>query len=310
MFERFTERARQVVVLAQEEARTLKHNYIGTEHILLGLLREEEGLAARVLGGLNVTVAHVRANVVEITGSGEEIICGEIPLTPRAKKILELALREALSLGHNHIGTEHILLGLAREGEGVANHILLDAGVNADRIRNEVIRMLAGPDAPDVNRHRADASGTWHPSEPGGRWDVLLDGAGAPLQTLVSELEQRLGRASDAGDLLVVLASVPEGIAQRALAALGVDADALTRAVDQARTSERRSLLLFAPELLAAIEQARTEKEEAIDANQFLQAAECRNRERELLEAAIETVKPRQDQFAAQLRARLGLDTA
>ena len=111
MFERFTERARQVVVLAQEEARTLKHNYIGTEHILLGLLREEEGLAARVLESLDITVERVRAQVVRIVGSGEEVTSGQIPFTPRAKKVLELALREALSLGHNYIGTEHILLG-------------------------------------------------------------------------------------------------------------------------------------------------------------------------------------------------------
>src|SRR5712692_7385061 len=117
MFERFTERARQVVVLAQEEARTLKHNYIGTEHILLGLLREEEGLAARVLESLDITVERVRAQVVRIVGSGEEVTSGQIPFTPRAKKVLELALREALSLGHNSAGTEHILLGLVRENE-------------------------------------------------------------------------------------------------------------------------------------------------------------------------------------------------
>src|SRR6187200_1404821 len=130
MFERFTERARQVVVLAQEEARTLKHNYIGTEHILLGLLREEEGLAARVLESLDITVERVRAQVVRIVGSGEEVTSGQIPFTPRAKKVLELALREALSLGHNYIGTDHILLGF-------------DA--DSDKIRNEVIRMLSGP---------------------------------------------------------------------------------------------------------------------------------------------------------------------
>src|SRR5450756_1725387 len=108
MFERFTERARQVVVLAQEEARALKHNYIGTEHLLLGLLREEEGVAARVLAGLEVSVEEVRAAVVRIVGSGEESPQGQIPFTPRAKKVRELALREALSLGHNYIGTEHI----------------------------------------------------------------------------------------------------------------------------------------------------------------------------------------------------------
>ena len=142
MFERFTERARQVVVLAQEEARTLKHNYIGTEHILLGLLREEEGLAARVLESLDITVERVRAQVVRIVGSGEEVTSGQIPFTPRAKKVLELALREALSLGHNYIGTEHILLGLVRENEGVAARILRQLDADAEKIRNEVIQRL------------------------------------------------------------------------------------------------------------------------------------------------------------------------
>ncbi len=145
MFERFTERARQVVVLAQEEARALRHNYIGAEHLLLGLLREEEGVAARVLEGLDVSVEEVRAAVVRIVGSGEEAPQGQIPFTPRAKKVLELALREALSLGHNYIGTEHILLGLVREDEGVAARILLDLDAEADKIRNEVMRSLSGP---------------------------------------------------------------------------------------------------------------------------------------------------------------------
>jgi hypothetical protein len=145
MFERFTERARQVVVLAQEEARTLKHNYIGTEHILLGLLREEEGLAARVLESLDITVERVRAQVVRIVGTGEEVTSGQIPFTPRAKKVLELALREAHRLGDNYIDTEHILLSLVRENEGVAARILLDFDADFEKIRNEVIRMLSGP---------------------------------------------------------------------------------------------------------------------------------------------------------------------
>src|SRR5919107_1484119 len=145
MFERSTEPPRQVIVLAQDEARTLKHNYIGTEHILLGLLREEEGLAARVLDTLDITVEEVRAQVARIVGQGDEVTTGQIPFTPRAKKVLELALREALSLGHNYIGTEHILLGLVRENEGVAARILLDFDADAEKIRNEIIRMLSGP---------------------------------------------------------------------------------------------------------------------------------------------------------------------
>ena len=130
-------------MLAQDEARTLKHNYIGTEHILLGLLREEEGLAARELDSLDITVEEVRAQVARIVGQGDEVTTGQIPFTPRAKKVLELALREALSLGHNYIGTEHILLGLVRENEGVAARILLDFDADDEKIRNEVIRVLS-----------------------------------------------------------------------------------------------------------------------------------------------------------------------
>src|SRR5207248_9843981 len=120
VFERFTERARQVVVLAQDEARTLRHSYIGTEHLLLGLLREEEGLAARVLGSYDVTIEEDREQVVRIIGLGDEVTSGQILFTPRAKKVLELALRTPKDIGHNYIGTEHILLGLGSEGEGVA----------------------------------------------------------------------------------------------------------------------------------------------------------------------------------------------
>jgi ATP-dependent Clp protease ATP-binding subunit ClpA len=144
VFERFTERARQVVVLAQDEARGLRHNYIGTEHILLGLLREE-GLAARALGSLDVTVDEVRAQVARIIGQGDEVTTGQIPFTPRAKKVLELSLREALSLGHNYIGTEHVLLGLVREDEGVAAVVLRDFGADAETVRNAVIGSLSGP---------------------------------------------------------------------------------------------------------------------------------------------------------------------
>ena len=149
LFERFTERARQVVVFGQEEARALKHNYIGSEHLLLGLLREEEGIAARVLESLGITIDAGRATVARIVGSGEKVTAGMIPFTPRAKKVLELALREALSLGDDDIDTEHILLGLVREHEddtgrtpGVAARILHDFDANPEKIRNQVIRML------------------------------------------------------------------------------------------------------------------------------------------------------------------------
>ncbi|HEY1834539.1 MAG TPA: Clp protease N-terminal domain-containing protein, partial [Solirubrobacteraceae bacterium] len=145
MFERFTERARQVVVMAQVEARELSHTSIGTEHILLGLLRVEEGLAARVLESLGLTVERVRGQVVRIVGMGDEMPVGQIPFTSRAKKVLELALREALSLGHNHIGSEHILLALVRAEESVATRILLDFDADAEKVRNELIRLLSGP---------------------------------------------------------------------------------------------------------------------------------------------------------------------
>ena len=145
MFERFTERARLAVEHhAQEEARALRHNYLGTEHLLLGLLREEEGLAARVLASFAVTLEEVRAQVAHIVGTRDEITTRRIPFTPRAKKVLELSLREALSLGHDYIGTEHILLGLVRENGGVASEILVDHDADPEKIRNEVIRMLSG----------------------------------------------------------------------------------------------------------------------------------------------------------------------
>jgi ATP-dependent Clp protease ATP-binding subunit ClpA len=142
VFERFTDRARQVVVLAQEEARTLKHNYLGTEHILLGLLRKEDGIAAQVLASFEVTLVEVREHVAQIVGEGGEVTTGQIPFTPRAKKVLELALREALSLGHNYIGTEHILLGLTREDGGVAAQILRALGTDAESIRDRIVETL------------------------------------------------------------------------------------------------------------------------------------------------------------------------
>jgi ATP-dependent Clp protease ATP-binding subunit ClpC len=211
MFERFTERARQVVVLAQEEARTLKHNYIGTEHILLGLLREEEGLAARVLESLDITVERVRAQVVRIVGSGEEVTSGQIPFTPRAKKVLELALREALSLGHNYIGTEHILLGLVRENEGVAARILLDFDADSEKIRNEVIRMLSGPSGRRQGQG-AGAPGAGAGAGAGGgaegkKSSKLLDQFGRNLTKLAAEgkLDPCVGRETEIERIMQIL---------------------------------------------------------------------------------------------------------
>jgi ATP-dependent Clp protease ATP-binding subunit ClpC len=144
VFERFTDRARRVVVLAQEEARLLNHNYIGTEHLLLGLIHEGDGVAAEALGALNISLEAARKDVEEIIGKGQAATKGHIPFTPRAKKVLEFSLREALQLGHNYIGTEHILLGLIREGEGVAAQVLQKLGADLERVRQTVIQLLSG----------------------------------------------------------------------------------------------------------------------------------------------------------------------
>jgi ATP-dependent Clp protease ATP-binding subunit ClpC len=182
VFQRFTERARQVVVIAQEEARGLTHPAIGTEHLLLALLVEEDGLAGRALGSLGVTADAVREQVARIVGSGEEPAAGQIPFTPRAKKVLELALREALALQHNYIGTEHILLGLVRDGDGVAMRILSDLGAEADGVREATLAMLA-EQAPPPRR-------SWR--QRGWEYHVVVVGA---ADGLTEELLAPLGAA-------------------------------------------------------------------------------------------------------------------
>ncbi|HEY4377378.1 MAG TPA: Clp protease N-terminal domain-containing protein [Acidimicrobiales bacterium] len=159
MFERFTDRARRVVVLAQEEARMLSHNYIGTEHILLGLIHEGEGVAAKALESLDISLEAVRAQVEEIIGQGQQAPSGHIPFTPRAKKVLELSLREALQLGHSYIGTEHILLGLIREGEGVAAQVLQKLGADLNRVRQQVIQLLSGFQGKESGQAAAASTG-------------------------------------------------------------------------------------------------------------------------------------------------------
>jgi dihydroneopterin aldolase len=154
LFERFTDRARRVVVLAQQESRLLNHNYIGTEHILLGLLHEGEGVAARALELLGIDLVSVRQQVTEIIGQGDQSATGHVPFTPRAKKVLELSLRESRQLGHNYIGTEHILLGLIREGEGVAAQVLQRFEIDLPKVRQQVIELLstAGEEPPPTAR--------------------------------------------------------------------------------------------------------------------------------------------------------------
>jgi ATP-dependent Clp protease ATP-binding subunit ClpC len=145
VFERFTDRARRVVVLAQEEARMLNHNYLGTEHLLLGLVHEGEGVAARALESLGISLGAVRQQVEEIIGQGQQAPAGHVPFTPRAKKVIELARREASDLGHNYVGTEHLLLGLVREGEGVAAQVLVKLGADLAGVRQQVVQLLHGP---------------------------------------------------------------------------------------------------------------------------------------------------------------------
>jgi ATP-dependent Clp protease ATP-binding subunit ClpC len=200
MFERFTDRARRVVVLAQEEARMLNHNYIGTEHILLGLIHEGEGVAAKGLEALGISLEGVRAQVEEIIGQGQQAPSGHIPFTPRAKKVLELSLREALQLGHNYIGTEHILLGLIREGEGVAAQVLVKLGADLNRVRQQVIQLLSGYQGKEAATSSGPAEGT--PST-----SLVLDQFGRNLTQAAREgkLDPVIGRETEIERVMQVL---------------------------------------------------------------------------------------------------------
>ncbi|MBP7902740.1 MAG: hypothetical protein RLZZ87_861 [Actinomycetota bacterium] len=200
MFERFTDRARRVVVLAQEEARMLNHNYIGTEHILLGLIHEGEGVAAKGLESLGISLDAVRAQVEEIIGQGQQAPSGHIPFTPRAKKVLELSLREALQLGHNYIGTEHILLGLIREGEGVAAQVLVKLGADLNRVRSTVIQLLSGYQGKEAVTQGGPAEGT--PST-----SLVLDQFGRNLTVAAREgkLDPVIGRDEEIERVMQIL---------------------------------------------------------------------------------------------------------
>src|SRR5213083_2226091 len=197
MFERFTDRARRVVVLAQEEARMLNHNYIGTEHILLGLIHEGEGVAAKALESLGISLEAVRSQVEEIIGQGGSSPSGHIPFPPRAKKVLELSLREALQLGHNYIGTEHILLGLIREGEGVAAQVLQKLGADLNRVRQQVIQLLQGYAGKEGGQ----------PGEQTPQGSMVLDQFGRNLTQLAreSKLDPVIGRDKEIERVMQVL---------------------------------------------------------------------------------------------------------
>ncbi|MDX6394769.1 MAG: ATP-dependent Clp protease ATP-binding subunit ClpC [Streptosporangiaceae bacterium] len=199
MFERFTERARRVVILAQEEARRLNHNHIGTEHILLGLIHEGDGVAAASLESLGISLEAVRQQVEGIIGQGRAAPTGRIPYTPRAKKVLELSLREALQLGHNHIGTEHILLGLIREGRGAAAQVLVRLGADLARVREQVIQMLGDVPGEEEPGMRRAGKGSAARKQRGLLSEVL-----SRIESIDSRLaavEQRVGAGPDVGDL-------------------------------------------------------------------------------------------------------------
>jgi Clp amino terminal domain, pathogenicity island component len=227
MFERFTDRAQRVVVLAQEEARRLDHNYIGTEHILLGLIRVGDGVAARALESVEISLDAVRQQVELIIGRGQQPPQGHIPFTPRGKKVFELSLREALQLGHSHIGTEHILLGLLREGDGVAAQALVILGADLNRVRQQVIQLV--------------------PVQPAEVPEAELKIRLGLVEQRLAAIEQRVGTGPDTSDL------------------------------DE------------------QIKAARTEKEAAVDAKDFEQAAARREREKQLLAGKA----ARQEQWAA-----------
>jgi ATP-dependent Clp protease ATP-binding subunit ClpC len=220
VFERFTEDARQAIVLAQEEARTLRHNYIGTEHVLLGLLRQE-GRAARILESLGATDDGVRDQVRRIVGQGEEPPPQQIPFTPRAKKVLELALRESLGLGHDDVAAEHILLGLARENEGVATRILLDLDIGADKLRAAVIAFIEG------NPHAAKTSAGAVRAIPG--WQPITVDLDPEMREL---LVKAAGRAMSRGATLISEQDLLYALAPRLADWLGVEASAIREAID------------------------------------------------------------------------------
>ncbi|MBP6730078.1 MAG: ATP-dependent Clp protease ATP-binding subunit, partial [Microthrixaceae bacterium] len=214
MFERFTDRARRVVVLAQEEARLLNHNYIGTEHILLGLIHEGEGVAAKALESLGISLEAVRQQVEEIIGQGGSSPSGHIPFTPRAKKVLELSLREALQLGHNYIGTEHILLGLIREGEGVAAQVLVKLGADLSRVRQQVIQLLSGyPGPTSSGGNTPQQSGQGEKAATGGgsgdaaSGSLVLDQFGRNFTQLAREkkLDPVIGRERETERMMQIL---------------------------------------------------------------------------------------------------------
>jgi hypothetical protein len=295
VFERFTEHGRQAVVLAQEEARLLSHNYIGTEHVLLGLIREQNGIAAAVLESAGVTLDRVRETVTAIVGRGEEPSSGQIPFTPRAKRTLEAAGHESLRLGHSEVGTEHLLLGLLSELDGVAVRVLVNCGVEAAQVRAQTLSRLSAPGgSPRVG---LVSSGAERSEDVERSW---LGGLGPVLPALQRGIIQEFGRQPDSGDLLLTLASA-DTRAAAALRALDVDLDALTRTVREAREGDDPSVA----ELIQAIDDASVARQGTAARQDYEAAARHRDTERRL-HAALAAARIGPDEVAA-IRARLGL---
>jgi hypothetical protein len=259
-----------------------------------------------VLEALDITIERVRAQVTRLVGAGEEVTTGQIPFTPRAKKVLELALREALSLGHNYIGTEHILLGMVRENEGVAARILLDFDADAEKIRNEVIRMLSGPSA------RQSAAVTMLGEQLTRRSvDVAwLDGMEPVLDRLAAEIRGKLGRDPDAGDLLLAFACASDTLPGQALGELGIDLDVLWGMIERAREHTLRARVEAAradEQTTQQIRELRRAKQQAIEAQEFERAAGLRDQERELVEQAHARMDLQPEVLLQEISRRLGI---
>ena len=299
-FERFTEPARQVTLLAREEARLLGHRNTGAEHILLGLLRQEEGLAARVLESLGITIEAARRQVAEMGHSGAQEGTGPPSLDEEGKRVLAIALREAFSLGHVYVGTEHLLLALPL-GKGVVARVLAGLDANSAHIRDEVIGMLAGPGA----RRRRKRGQERH--DDGVLPAALTEGACGLIEKAAREVERNLDRPADAGDVLVALACVPEGLTRTVLAALGIDRPALVRALDEARDARADGNLTQLGELEARLRETREEKFAKIEADEFEDAADLYDSERQLTLRVRYLRQQRAEEALAELRALVRL---
>jgi Clp amino terminal domain, pathogenicity island component/UvrB/uvrC motif len=285
VFERFTEDGRQVVASAQEQARSLNHDYIGTEHLLLALLAHD-GIAPSTLAAFGVTIEKARAEVIRrVRQTGVEAR-GQMPFTPRAKKVLELALREAIALGHDFIASEHLLLGLAGDIEGVAAQILTDLGADPQAIREAVLEKMRLPEyRPRTRVTTASASGrTASIPRRAGPLPILdpswLGAIATAMNRLAPEIRRELGRQPDPGDLLLVLALLEDTVADAALRQLGVNPDTLWATIERLRRQRSKR----DEELSTRINEVRAAKELAIESQEHERAARLRDEERTLTE--------------------------